>query len=73
MDKKRTARTKLGLSSGKSLPAADFFDRKQFYDEDMNVLKADFQLYKDPFVNLIRDDLWVLDPLSMHVLEMDEG
>ena len=69
MDTKRTTRTKLGLSSGKSLPAADFFDRKQYFDEDMNVLKADYEPYKDPFVKLIRDDLWVLDPMALHVIK----
>ena len=46
---------------------ADFFDRTQYYDEDMNVLKADYKLYKDPYVKLIRDDLWVLDPMALHV------
>ena len=69
VDTKRTTRTKLGLSSGKSLPVADFFDRKQYFDEDMNVLKADYEPYKDPFVKLIRDDLWVLDPMALHVVK----
>lgn len=66
-DPKRTARTKLGLSSGKSLPSGDFYLRKQHFNEDLNVVEAELLSYDKPFVDLIRNDLWVLDPMCLRV------
>ncbi|KAK8801070.1 hypothetical protein WA588_001896 [Blastocystis sp. NMH] len=64
-DIKRTARTKLGLSSGKALPSGHFFSRKQHFNEDQNVVEAELLSYDKPFVDLIRNDLWVLDPMCL--------
>ena len=61
-------RTKLGLASGKALPSCDFVCRHIHYDEDKNILE-DYQTpFDKPFYDLIRDDLWVCDPLSLTVL-----
>ena len=61
-------RTKLGLASGKALPSCDFVFRHIHYDEDKNILE-DYQTpFDKPFYDLIRDDLWVCDPLSLTVL-----
>ena len=66
-DLKRTARTKLGLSSGKALPPGNFYLRKQHFNEDLNVVEAELLPYDKPFVDLIRNDLWVLDPMCLRV------
>lgn len=60
-------RTKLGLASGKALPSCDFFYRHVHYDEDRNILEDSLSPFDKPFYDLIRDDLWVCDPLSLTV------
>lgn len=65
---KNPPRTKLGLSSGKALPAGDYFYRHIRYDDDKNVLEDVLTPFDKPFYDLIRDDLWITDPLSLTVL-----
>lgn len=64
---RNTPRTKLGLASGKALPSCDFVYRNIRYDEDKNVLEDNQVPFNKPFYELIRDDLWVCDPLSLTV------
>jgi mdm38 len=54
------------------LPSGHFFSRKQHFNEDQNVVEAELLSYDKPFVDLIRNDLWVLDPMCLRVsLAMD--
>ncbi|KAK8820577.1 hypothetical protein WA577_006637, partial [Blastocystis sp. JDR] len=64
-NKKRSPMTKLGLSSGKALPSSQFYTRCVSFDEEQNINKDELTRFDKPFYSLIRDDLWVLDPLSM--------
>ena len=59
--------TKLGLSSGKALPSSQFYTRCVSFDEEQNINKDELTRFDKPFYSLIRDDLWVLNPLSMTV------
>ena len=60
-------RTKLGLSSGNTLSPAHFFSRQQKFNEKGNILEDNLSTFDKPFSSLIRDDLWVLDPMAMRV------
>ena len=61
-------RTKLGLASGKNLPSCSFYKRNIQYDEDSNTVEDILTPFDRPFYDMCRDDLWVLDPLSLTVL-----
>lgn len=60
-------RTKLGLSSGNTLTPSHFFSRQQKFNEKGNILEDNLSPFDKPFSSLIRDDLWVLDPMAMRV------
>ena len=66
--KKRSPTTKLGLSSGRILPPSQFYQRSVRFDENKNINEDVLTPFDNPFYSLIRDDLWVLDPLSLSVL-----
>lgn len=67
VDGRNVLRTKLGLSSGSTLSPSEFFVRQQHFNEMGNILEDNLTAFNKPFSSLIRDDLWVLDPMAMRV------
>ena len=67
MNTNNVYRTKLGLSSGATLSPAHFFSRQQKFNEKGNILEDNLLSFDKPFSSLIRDDLWVMDPMALRV------
>lgn len=60
-------RTKKGLASGLFLASGEFYSRSTRYDDDKNVIEDILTPFDRPFYDLCRDDMWILDPLSLTV------
>ena len=60
-------RTKKGLASGAALSAGSFYKRNIRYDDKDNRIEDVLTVFDRPFYDLCRDDLWILDPLSLTV------
>lgn len=64
---KDVPRTKKGLASGLFLASGEFYSRNTRYDDDKNVIEDILTPFDRPFYDLCRDDMWILDPLSLTV------
>ena len=60
-------RTKKGLASGAALSSGSFYKRNIRYDDKDNRIEDILTVFDRPFYDLCRDDLWILDPLSLTV------
>ena len=60
-------RTKKGLASGAALSSGSFYKRNIRYDDKDNRIEDVLTVFDRPFYDLCRDDLWILDPLSLTV------
>lgn len=60
-------RTKKGLASGAALSSGSFYKRNIQYDDKDNRIEDVLTPFDRPFYDLCRDDLWILDPLSLTV------
>ena len=61
------AHDQAGLELGKSPALVPVLHTVRLFDEEQNINKDELTRFDKPFYSLIRDDLWVLDPLSMTV------